>query len=215
MLPRLLVVLFALGLTGCSDRPPPTGSSSYGTFDPKLIQFNDAPQQQTSPDVELGDLAFTDRDGRAVKLRDLLNDKNLVVVMTRGYNGAICPYCSTHTSRLIANYAEIQKLGADVVVIYPVEQASAATHLDEFLKRVNELQSAPAGQAVPFPVLLDVGLHAVDVLGIRKDLSKPATYILDRTGAVKFAYVGETLADRPSVKAILEQLQKLRQESQG
>ena len=62
---------------------------------------------------------------------------------------------------------------------------------------------------IPFPVVLDIELKAVDQLGIRKDLSKPATYILDKQGQVRFAYVGESLADRPSVKALLEQLDAL------
>ena len=49
-----------------------------------------------------------------------------------------------------------------------------------------------------------LGWLAVELLGIRKDLSKPATYILDGEGRVRFAYVGNSLADRPSVKALLE-----------
>ena len=58
-----------------------------------------------------------------------------------------------------------------------------------------------------------VELKAVDHLGIRKDLSKPATYILDKQGQTRFAYVGDSLADRPSVKALLEQLDALNKEA--
>ena len=72
----------------------------------------------------------------------------------------------------------------------------------------------PAKTEVPFPVLLDVALKGVDALGIRKDLSKPATYILDAQGRLQFAYVGNTLADRPSVQALLEQLDKINQTGQ-
>ena len=54
--------------------------------------------------------------------------------------------------------------------------------------------------------MLDVELRAVDQLGIRADLSKPATYIVDKQGQVRFAYVGATIADRPSVQSMLEQL---------
>ena len=61
--------------------------------------------------------------------------------------------------------------------------------------------------------MLDVQLKVVDQLGIRKDLSKPATYILDKEGQTRFAYVGESLADRPSVKALLEQLDLLNREA--
>ena len=61
----------------------------------------------------------------------------------------------------------------------------------------------------PVPLLLDKDLVAVDILGIRGDLAKPATYILDRKGNVVYAYVGESTTDRPSVKALLSQLDKL------
>lgn len=60
-----------------------------------------------------------------------------------------------------------------------------------------------------FPVVLDVELKAVDRLGIRKDLSKPATYIIDRDGRVRFAYVGANIADRPGVDAIVAQLDQI------
>jgi len=206
MLRRLALAFVAIAVAGCSDglrEPPPY------RVDDSQIHFADHVTSQSAPETEIADLSFTDRNGRKVTLREFGKDKSLVVVMTRGYTGAICPYCSAQTSRLIANYKAITQLGAEVVLIYPLSEQSDSPRLAEFLKHVNELNSAPPEQIVPFPVLLDVGLEAVGVLGIRQNLSKPATYILDRNGAVKFAYVGGSLADRPSVKAILEQLQQL------
>jgi hypothetical protein len=46
-------------------------------------------------------------------------------------------------------------------------------------------------------------------LGIRGDLAKPSVYVLDKQGNVVYAYVGETLTDRPSVRVLLAQLDKL------
>ena len=57
---------------------------------------------------------------------------------------------------------------------------------------------------------VDVELKVVDQLGIRKNLSKPATYILDKEGNVRFAYVGQGVEDRPSVDAIIQQLKQLK-----
>ena len=59
---------------------------------------------------------------------------------------------------------------------------------------------------IPFPVLLDENFTAVDKLGIRGDLAKPSSYIIDKQGQVRFAYVGATNADRPSVQSLLKQL---------
>ena len=55
-------------------------------------------------------------------------------------------------------------------------------------------------------MLLDKECQACERLGIRDDLAKPSTYILDKRGNLVYAYVGETSTDRPSVKAILKQL---------
>ncbi len=181
----------------------------YGSADPSKINFLDTVTPQAAPAIALSSLELATPKGESVVLSDYLKSRNLVVVITRGYAGAICPYCSSQTSRLIANYNDIKSRGAEVVVIYPLEAEKDRPRTDEFLAVVNGQISKAASDQPPFPLLIDVGLKAVDLLGIRKDLSKPATYILDQTGAIRFAYVGETLADRPSIKAILQQLDAL------
>jgi len=64
-------------------------------------------------------------------------------------------------------------------------------------------------EEIPYPILLDINLSSVDQLGIRSDLAKPSTYIIDREGRVRFAYVGESIADRPTVDSVLKQLAQL------
>lgn len=182
------------------------GYGDYGYVDPAKIEFKDQVTNQPAPMISLLDLVLTTVEGEPRTLRELQSDQNLIVVVTRGYSGAICPYCSTQTSRLIANFKEIQARHATVVVIHPLQHEGDRPRAPEFLARVNEINAAPKETATPFPFVLDIGLKAVDALAIRKDLSKPATYILDQAGTVRFAYVGETLADRPSIKALLQQL---------
>jgi peroxiredoxin len=182
---------------------------SYGSGnDYQAIRFKDAVQTNASVERDLTELPFVNADGKQVKLQDFLGEKHVIVVITRGYAGSICPYCSTQTSRLISNYAKFADENAEVVVIYPVETPDDTGRLDEFLKSTRRRLS-DSEMDVPFPILLDVGLKAVDQLGIRKSLSKPATYILDKKGRIRFAYVGGTLADRPSIKAMLDQLETL------
>jgi peroxiredoxin len=212
---RLLSVS-VLVFAGCNPQPPaPTAPAAtvipseygYGTGE---ITFLDTVATQETPATDFATVPMTTADGRTITLKDLAAGKHLIAVFTRGYAGSICPYCSSQTSRLIANYAEFQKRDTEVVVIYPLEKPEDTQRLNEFMAKVNEINTQPATQAAPFPLLVDIGLKAVDVLGIRRDLSKPATYILDENGAVRFAYVGKSLADRPSVKALLEQLDALK-----
>lgn len=217
---QLWLLLCLAWLCGCDSSPPqpapsalPSGFDSYGNIDPSQIHFKDAVVGQAKPNARLAELELQTVDGSRQTLGGLLNKGNLVVVVTRGYTNPICPYCSTQTSRLITNYDEIKNRAAEVAVIYPIQQSADKSHVPEFLNRINAMNVRAANTPPPFPFLIDDGLKLVDSLGIRKDLSKPATYILDSTGAIRFAYVGETLADRPSIKAVLQQLDELRRES--
>ncbi len=95
------------------------------------------------------------------------------------------------------------------MLVYPVGAAADRGSVQDFERIVRRESKAET----PFPLVLDVELRAVDQLGIRADLAKPSTYILDKQGRLRFAYVGATPADRPSVQSILEQLDALAAES--
>ena len=57
---------------------------------------------------------------------------------------------------------------------------------------------------VPFPLLLDEDLKAVSFFNIASNLAHPSTFIIDKQGNIRLAYVGADMtADRPSVSAIL------------
>lgn len=211
-----LVVLLVVLTTGCSSGTPappvtisdPYANSGYYPVSDDSIKFLDDVTANTSVEEDISGLVFTNKDGEKVALKDFLGKKPLVLVITRGYSGSICPYCATQTSRLIANYSKFRERDAEIVVVYPLEKPADQQSVDIFVAKA--VASLPAdGQKVPFPLLLDVELKAVDALGIRKSLSKPATYIFDKEGKIQFAYVGNSLADRPSVKAMLAQLDRL------
>ncbi len=207
-----------LGTIGCGRSAPtantPTngpaeGADPYGgynTYSEADIKFLDTAATQESPSADLLAVPVTTADGRETTLKELAAGKRLIVVFTRGFSGSICPYCSTQTSRLIANYPEFQKRNTEVVVVYPLKADQDRPKLDDFLKKANENNGAADAEVPPFPLVVDIGLKAVDVLSLRKDLSKPATYIVEPDGSIRFAYVGKSLADRPSVKALLAQL---------
>ncbi len=200
----------ALVSAGCAPGASDGASGSTGRGE-DAIQFNDSATTNAQPGDVLANLEFVDQAGKTIRPRDFAGKKSLVLVFTRGYNGSICPYCSAYTSGLIANYSAIAQRGAEVVVVYPVARKEQSGRLSEFLEATFK-RSEGAASRTPFPVVLDLELKGVTALGIRKDLSKPATYLLDKKGRVRFAYVGNSLADRPSIKVILSQLDSLKQE---
>jgi peroxiredoxin len=123
-------------------------------------------------------------------------------VVTRGFPGSICMFCSAQTAMLIKNHDEFVKRGAELLVVFP----GPKEHLGAFTRSA---RSQAESAAVPFRLLLDPDFKAVDQLGIRAELAKPSTYILDKQGQVRFAYVGASLSDRPSLKAMLGQLDQI------
>lgn len=213
----ILLVTFAVG---CSDSPPadPYANSvddggAYGGYGDYYgtdeITFLDEASSNASLDGGLTSISFVASTGEEQKIGDLAPGKTIVVVVTRGNTVPICPYCSTQTARLIKNYEAFKELGAEVAVIYPIETGDDSSRLTSFLDDV-KTRLDDASNPVPFPVLLDVELKGVDQLGIRKDLSKPATYIVDSAGNVQYAYVGEHIGDRPGVSALLTEVGKLK-----
>jgi len=41
-------------------------------------------------------------------------------------------------------------------------------------------------------------------------MATPATFVLDRTGKIRWQHIGKTVYDRPSNEEIIDQLKKLR-----
>lgn len=189
---------------GCSE-PPPTRNANvplgYG-YETVGVFKDDA---KTNTQVAPGSLEWklVDTKGKEVDLKDYRGKKNLVVVFTRGFAGFVCPNCSAQTSRLIANYQEFIKRDAEVLIVFP----GPSDHVDDFVQASQV--GAGVDAKVQFPILLDGNFVVVEKLGIRGDLAKPSTYILDKQGQVRFAYVGATTTDRPSLKAMLDQLDEI------
>ena len=152
-------------------------------------------------------MRFTTSDGQEVALADVMSRDYLVLVITRGWYGGVCVYCASQTSRWARRFDELDPYGAQLAVVFPTETAEEASKVDELTKRIKG--GAIPNEEIPYPILLDINLKGVDQLGIRSELAKPSTYIIDRQGRVRFAYVGETIADRPSIDSILTQLAEL------
>ncbi len=200
----------AVFLAGCgtSDAPVSAGEADGAMAKeamaaPKSSPFWDDGESNNQPPEEIGELEFVDTSGERVKVSDYRGEKNVVLVFTRGFSGMLCPFCRTQSSRLVANYDAFVERDAEVLLVYP----GGTEKLDKFKEAaVAEHEDV---DEVPFPILLDDGLEAVNFLNISAALALPSTYILDKSGGVRFAYVGESPNDRPSVQAMLSELDKL------
>ncbi|TWT62814.1 peroxiredoxin family protein [Rubinisphaera italica] len=216
-LTTILSVSLIINLQGCSgdsdDGPNPKYSTglgdttavttyNYDEVTPENIVFKDELSSNVAPPAGLEDLSFLDTTGQKVALKDLLGKKNVVLIFTQGFYGTLCPYCTTQTARLVANYEKFQELDTEILVVYPGEKS----HLEEFIQAATKTEKNQV-ETVPFPLLLDEDLVAVDFFDIRSQSAHPSTYVIDKQGNVLLAYVGKDHTnDRPSVNRILESL---------
>jgi peroxiredoxin len=196
------LVLLAAGCEKSGPKVPQidySQSNAYGAADFK----DDAPPNAKVNAADFP-LVFVDSNGNPVDLAQYRGKKKVVLVVLRGVpqspGGVFCPSCLAQTSSLLANQAQFVGRGAEVLVVFP----GPSERVGEFFQRARS--QTPGEPARTFQVLLDRECQACDQLGIRDDLAKPSTYILDTQGNLVYAYVGETSTDRPSVKALLAQL---------
>lgn len=163
------------------------------------------------------DFALPDQNGRQVRMTDLLAKGPVVLNF---YRGAWCPFCNIELRGLQRSYPRLQELGASLVAISPQLPDASLTLAER--------------HGLGFPVLSDVG-NAVarryglvfrlsdELLGVFKDrgtdlaevngddgsfeLPVPATFVLDRRGIVRKAWVHVDhthRTDPDDVVAILE-----------
>jgi antitoxin component YwqK of YwqJK toxin-antitoxin module/peroxiredoxin len=148
----------------------------------------------------LAQTRFLSATGGVLDLAKQRGTRPVLVVFLRGFSGQVCLYCAAQTTAIGNNIQKFRDLGVEVVVVYPgpVEAVPA------FIEAVRSLAKEPP----PMPVALDVSLIAVRKLGIEDNLAKPTSLIIDRSGVVRYAYVGRTIADRPAVKDLLNELSR-------
>jgi peroxiredoxin len=190
---------------GCS---PPPAVPTVDLSDPDryaLAAFkDDAPANTTVTEFPR---TFVDASGNAVDLITYRGQKILLLVL-RGVpqttQGAFCPSCLAQVGGVMANRAEFESRGVEVLVLFP----GPSERVGEFVETARRQTVGEPSRM--FRLLLDRDLSTCDRLGIRADLAKPSTYVLDTNGRVTYAYVGETSTDRPSVKAVLAQLDRVK-----
>ncbi|MEC4591521.1 MULTISPECIES: peroxiredoxin-like family protein [Nitrospirillum] len=163
---------------------------------------------------------LVDTDGREVALADF-RGRPLVVSFIRG---GWCSFCSLELSELEAARAEIEATGAALIAITPERFAQACA-----TRRSN---------GVGFPVLVDEGmavardwglvfrlpsewydLYRADGLDLSEvtggdglELPVPATFVLDRNGAVRASFVDANYRRRLDPMLVLHTLEQMQED---
>lgn len=124
--------------------------------------------------------------------------KKVVMVVLRGLTGnSVCIHCSAQTVALINAAKKFADRKAEVVIVYPGKAESVPAFIEATRSLDQEFQ-------LPFKVLLDIDLMAIRMFDIAGSLAKPTSIVLDEQGLVRYVYIGQQPADRPSVQTLLE-----------
>lgn len=143
---------------------------------------------------------FFTYDGSIIDLDELKGKQSATVIVMRGFAGQVCVYCSTQTRVLAEQIKKFQELDNKVLIVYP----GPAETIPMFMKAVKSV----GGDAKGIDIVLDVNLGLVRALDVTKDLSKPCSIILDKSGKVIYGYAGKNMGDRPSVRELLMYVKK-------
>jgi peroxiredoxin len=107
--------------------------------------------------------------------------------------------------------AEIEQIGASVFFIAAEKRVGMFKPERFFTKH-----------PVSFPFLLDEDRSVTKAYGVHNllaldaiDIAKPATFVVDRGGVVRFIYVGTNQMDRAPIEHVMEALQSVRLEAGG
>ena len=133
-------------------------------------------------------------DGTVLDLASYHDNKNVALIIMRGFSGQICIYCSTQTAALADQLNDFNKLDTEVIVVYP----GPVETVGPFLDAVRSIGGDTSG----LTIALDVNLQLVDSLNIHRELAAPTSLLIDKTGTVFWAYVGKNMGDRPGINEL-------------
>ena len=165
------------------------------------------------------DFILPDAHGAPVDLQSLLEAGPVVISF---YRGGWCPYCNIELRGLERALPEIKALGASLLAISPqLPDNSLSTeeknHLTfPVLSDVGNVVARRFGIVFRLPYdLLETyeafqhGLPDVNGEEGATELPVPATYVLDRSGIIRLAFVEEDYTKRLDPQMILNALRKL------
>ncbi|MFC4210866.1 peroxiredoxin family protein [Pedobacter lithocola] len=157
-----------------------------------------------------------DQNGKKISLQALLKEHKSVVLFF--YRGQWCPYCNKHIKELQESLEQLTAKDAYVIGVTPetsdnisktINKTSAGFSIiqdkqDVIMKAygVNfTMDNATFTKYKGYGIDLDANNG-----NARRTLPVPATYIIDRSGKIKFVHFDPNYQKRASVKTLLSEL---------
>lgn len=160
----------------------------------------------------LPDAQLKDENGTIVSLKNILNEKQTVLVF---YRGSWCPFCNQHLSALASSQEEIIKLGYQIVAISPDDYQNLKPMMKE--DKLNyKLYSDPSGQLIQQIGLAfkasekTISFISTKTIGPTTEiLPVPSLMIVNIKSEIIFEYINPNVKNRITQKLLLAILQNI------
>jgi peroxiredoxin len=158
----------------------------------------------------------TDNSGKKIELANLLKQHKYVVLFF--YRGQWCPYCNKHIQQLQDSLQLLTAKDAYVIGVTPETAENIGKTIEKTKASFSMVQDAGNTIMKAYNVAYvmdDATVAKYKTYGV--DLEKnngntdhmlpvPATYIIDRSGKIKFVHFNKDYRQRASVAALLAEL---------
>lgn len=156
-----------------------------------------------APDIEL-----KNEKGDLVSLKKLTSEHAVVLLVLRGWPGYQCPICSQQVSEFMAKKSELEKAGAQVLMVYPGPTDKLGEHAKEFATQGK--WEFPSN----FHYVTDPDYKFTNDWGLRweaeRETAYPSTIIIGRDRKVAYLMTSTSHGGRAGVAAVLDELAKLK-----
>ena len=164
-------------------------------------------QENAAKEIGVGQVA---PDFNALNLNDKpVSFKSLIIghkALLLFYRGSWCTNCNKQLTSISQDYERFKETGTAIIVAVSNEEVHKGKDLQRKLN-------------LPFVLLSDTKFEGIDLYGVRDsnpspktrergitELSKPAAFVIDNKGIIRYRYISSNPRDRPSNDDLLNAL---------
>ncbi len=190
-----------------------TVSSAFEELLSSDVAANAKTTGDKAPDFELSNV----RSG-TLSIRDALAEGPVVLNF---YRGSWCPFCNLELNALQQQLPAIRECGARLIAVSPEKPDSSLTHVEKLNLAFDVLSDPGNRVAAAYGLIMTVPESlrplylqwGIDLPAANGDdshqLPVPATYVIDRSGIIRAAYVDKDYTKRMEPEAIVDALKAL------
>lgn len=122
--------------------------------------------------------------------------------------GSWCPFCSSQVEDLTVHYKDIIDLGARLILVTPKPLQTTRRVAKFFEVEFDFWLDEDLSVARQLGLLLESGVPDKSRAEYGDDTVRPTAIVVDRNGIIRYTEMSKFIADRPSAKTLLRELQK-------